>query len=409
MRPVFLHAGILVVALAGAYAAWTAEPEDEREAAVRILDIEKEALREVRYHAKALDVRLVPKKDDLGAYVWVEVEKRRRKEAADAAGKDEAKAGGGTGEAAGAAGGTGGAGDGAKAADAPGKGAKTEDASGSGTGGGAETGAGAPEGFEVTERDAFKGNAAAEKIVAAAAPLAAKRRLDTSDAVDLAELGLDDPPAKLVVETADGAHEYELGDTVYGGDSRYLRDVESGQIYLVDARVLRPLMSPKTSLIDRRVFDGTLADWDRVTVATPEGTVTLVQHHRADRDAAFFSIGEADERSETAEAWLKKFLRLRARAYLSDPPDVGRAAPLLEVRLEGEGEPQTVAVYRIDGGADGGGESDAKERYVAKSTHTRGFVELYAPQARDALEDTGALVEPAGGAEGGEKAGEGTP
>ncbi|RMG93334.1 MAG: DUF4340 domain-containing protein [Deltaproteobacteria bacterium] len=388
MRQVIVHAAILVCALVGAYVAWTAEPEDPAKAEVTILDIESDDLEEVRYHAASLDVRLLPREDEHGKYVWVEVERRKEKqvpaETTSSKSAEEAASDGGAADEA-PEGGTAAAG----AADAKQGGTSGEEAH--------DDEAANTTTVEVTERASFKGNDAAEKIVAAAAPMRARRKLDATEGIDPAELGFDDTPARLVVVAGGNEHTFELGDTVYGGDNRYLRDTSTGEVYLVDARVLRPLMSPKTSLLDRKLFRGTLADWDRVVVDGPDGKTTLVQHHRSDRDAAYFSIGEEGERSDAAEAWLKKFLRLRVRTYLDEAPELGGRSPSLSVVLEGEDGPERVEIYRLEGEGEDPKAGGAKEIYVARSDHTRTWVELYAPQARDVLEDLPALVGQASG------------
>ena len=258
MRSVTIHAVLLAVALVGAYVVWTEEPEDPAAAtAVTLLDVAADDVQSVRYDAEKLHVTITPRSDEHGAYAWVEVDRTIERAAPPEPNKPAEP----------------GATDGApgeKGADAKGdepegkagaknrgpdaKGADDAAAAGSGTGAGADE-AKADEGAKdemIVERKqlAFKGNASADKLLAALAPFRAKRKLG-SEVADPAELGLDEPAATLTVVTGSGEHTYELGQTVFGGDSRYLRDRASGEVYLVDARVLRPLMSAQTSLMDR--------------------------------------------------------------------------------------------------------------------------------------------------------------
>ena len=209
--------------------------------------------------------------------------------------------------------------------------------------------------------------------------------------------------------TGSGEHTYELGQTVFGGDSRYLRDRASGEVYLVDARVLRPLMSAQTSLMDRALFPGSLADLDAVTVAGAPGEVRLVQHNRADRQAAYWSIGEDGERSEPAQAWLRKLMRARAQEYLAgEPKDLGieLGAPVLTLTLEGEDGAHQVQIYKGPPPPDEAQAPAAtpkaaeREAWYARSTYTRGWVRLYSTQASDVAHDLDTLFPAASGGDG---------
>ncbi len=425
MRSVTIHAVLLAVALVGAYLVWTEAPEDPAAAtAVTLLDVEAEDVQAVRYDAEKLHVVLTPKTDDHGHYAWVEVDRTIERaappkpkaagdegaQADDAAKPREGAKGEGASDDDHAAASKG---ENAEGAAAKGDGAASQAQGGDGTDAGAKGGetqddAAAGKDDMIVERKqlAFKGNASADKLLAAVAPFRAKRKLG-AEVADLAELGLDEPGATLTVVTASGEHTYELGQTVFGGDSRYLRDTSDGQIYLVDARVLRPLMSAQTSLVDRALFPGSLADIDEVEVEGAPGTVRLVQHNRADRQAAYWSIGPDGERSEPAQAWLRKLMRARVQSFLAGEPDtvgVELSAPVLTLTIRGEDGTHQVRIYKgppppdeqnAPAATPGASEPEA---WYARSTYSRGWVRLYKTQAADVAHDLDSLF-PAGGGE----------
>ncbi len=404
IRPVVVVYGVLLsMARVASYLSGTAKTDgaggqDE----VVVLDIEREDLEQVRYESDALAVTIIPRSDDAGEYLWVTTDRvvtkphpkkadPHRKPVPDGPDTDGADAGA------------------ASPADAPDAPDVDTDASAvaepaepaepdgaAGTGGEAAKATPKPkpdrespeppEPIEEQELKSFKGGASAEKLVELVAPLRAKRVLDAVPEDQLGELGLAEPSARLIIVHGGKQRGFELGDTVFGGDSRYVRDTENGRVYLLDARVLRPLASAHHSMIDRELFRLRAPDIVSVEVEADGQSITLEHRNRADANAAYWGAAQSDTEHATGGAWINKALRLRARDFLPEEDTPAGAKMILVFTVRGEGEDGLVRVELRRGTGESGDEA-----WYARSDHTRGWVQVYKSQASQLAADVGTL------------------
>lgn len=326
-RGVLVYAGLLVLALGGAYVAWTHEDERDLSESVVVLDAEADDITSITYETDRFTLTLVPKEDEFGTYLWGETKPK-----AEAA--DEEKE-------------------------------KTEPEM--------PDPHGAPPPPKI-EAAAFKAGLAGDDMLEKLAPFTAKRELEGITSEKLEELGLDDPDGVLTI-SRDGreSETFEIGGNVYGGSNVYVREPGNGKVYVVDAKLVRSLEAGERGFSDRRLFGASLQDVEAIEVRVGESSATFEQRNPDDPSASYWSAAGSDEKSPVAGAWLDKVLRLHATQYVpaSQEPKNLEEAYSFVVRPR-SGEPTTVVLYRAWSEGDQGGE----DRWFARSEHTRGLVEV---------------------------------
>lgn len=243
------------------------------------------------------------------------------------------------------------------------------------------------------KQQAFMAGEAGQKLIEAMAPLMAKRLLEVSGD-NAAEFGLDAPEATLTIRRKGKADRVlEIGGEAYGVKDRYVRDTDSGKIYLVDDQTFKPLQYAKSRLPERNLIPTEQDDVVSVVVTGGGATATLEHKNRDDKDAEFWALAGSEDASDVAEAWLDKVFRLRSAGYIqtADIPTGLEPAFVLTVT----GSDDTVTTVTVSKGLD----ADGKETWYAKSTHTRELVKLHKVLASEAAEDL-ATVFSSDGAEG---------
>lgn len=360
-RSTIIYAVSFLLAMGAAYASWTHEPEGAVDEGVVLLNVKPEELARVEYSGEDFRATLELQEDERGRFAWVETERQTPKRRApdphdphghgdphdheDPHGHDEA--------------------DPAAATEGEGEGDEPD--------------------VETTTAS-FKAGTAGDQLVEDLAPFRVVRRLEVP-ADRLAEFGFGDPetpPSKLTLTAVDGRSlELEVGSSGYGRRNVYVRNAEDGQIYVAKKTVVDPLERADTRLPDKRLFGFERADVERVTIATGELSLPLVQRNREDAAAARWTGPDSDEPRESAQNWLDKVFRLRATEYV---PEAGKTLDLaFSVKFSPEDdEPLVLQVFR-------GAGDDGEPAFFAKSEFTRGLVKLSAPIATDIVEDLATL------------------
>jgi hypothetical protein len=213
------------------------------------------------------------------------------------------------------------------------------------------------------------------------APLMAKRLIETSGD-KTSEFGLDDPDAVLTIRRQGKPDRVlEIGGEAYGVKDRYVRDTDSGKVYLVDDQTFKPLQYAKSRLPERNLIPTDKGEVVSVTVDADGQKVTLEHRNRDDKDAEFWGIQGSEDASDVAEAWLDKVFRLRSAGYIQTadiPTGLTPAFTMIVTGADGVATSVTVS---------SGSDPDGKETWYAKSTHTRELVKLHKVLASEAAED----------------------
>jgi hypothetical protein len=244
----------------------------------------------------------------------------------------------------------------------------------------------------IEEVEEFKAGAFGDKLFEALAPLRAKRELEETDTEELEQFGLVEPEGVLTVERKDkDPRVFELGASVYGGGSRYMRDRQSGAVYLIEAQAFKPLKRGGRALQDRRLRPGKTEDVVAVKIAGEAGTVELEQHNRDDRDKAFWAFRGQQAPNDTAKNWLDKVFRMRSRGFVQDDEQPARLVSSFRIDItDDDGKTVVVEFLRT--------EPDAEtEEWFVRSDYTRGLVRVAKTLAAEAAADIEAVVNEADG------------
>lgn len=332
-RSVMVYAGLLVVALMGAYASWTYEAESPRvRDGVVVVDIGEKDLTEIRYSAKDFQVSLTRKTDGFGEYAWVESTREEpvNKKPVNPHAADD------------------GHGHGADEVDGP----------------------------KHTVKRAFKAGTGADPVFGMLAPFVALRAVEASPA-SLEEFGLKEPQGKLEIVARGKTYTFDVGAEGYGHRNTYVRESGSGKVYLVDGAALRPLLRGDERLPERRLMASDMFDLDRVEVSSGGKTVVLEQHNKADAQNAFWAAPGVKEANPSARAWIEKFARMRS---IGNPESMGEAEEVMQLKAVAGKETTEIALYRAQ-------KADGTQLWFGKSNFTRGVVELPMALASNLVDD----------------------
>lgn len=330
-RGVMIYAGLLVVALVGAYASWTHEAEEPRvRDGVVVVDIGEKDLTEVRYSARDFRVSLTRRTDGLGEYVWVESTREEpvNKKPVNPHAPDD--------------------GHGPDEVDGP----------------------------MHTVKMAFKAGTGADPVFGMLAPFVALRAV-TASAEAMEDFGLKEPQGKLEIVARGKTHAFDVGAEGYGHRNTYVRDVGTGKVYLVDGAALRPLLRGDERLPERRLMESEMVDLDRVEVTSAGKTVVFEQRNKADAQNAFWAVPGSDEANLSARTWIEKFARMRS---IGNPESMGDAAEVLRLKAVSGKTVSEIVLYRSQ-------KADGTQTWFGKSDFTRGLVELPMALASNLADD----------------------
>lgn len=229
------------------------------------------------------------------------------------------------------------------------------------------------------ETVSFKGNEAADTLWKDFAPLYALRELTTTGAATSASFGFDKPTATVQVGRHSGPIELVVGGQTYGSKDRYVK--LGDKVYLVSDQTLKPLELAKTRLVDRLLQPLAESETESVTVRRGDESATLLHKNREDAKAEFWARPETPAvADESAKTWLGKVMRMRVQDYVAKEPAL---AASFSYTVEGEGKSATIEVFTGDDG-----------QFYAKSSYTRGLVQLTESVASEVTADLDTVLTP---------------
>ncbi len=171
-------------------------------------------------------------------------------------------------------------------------------------------------------------------------PLLAKRVLGEASAVDLALFGLQEGPARLVLQTkAKGSIALEVGKKSYGSSEFYIQ--HDGKVYLVVGRSLDKIARARTLLFEEQLMavaftDGVTAelraDGSSMT-AVLQGTLAAVQpgRERTPSDGKWLVDGEEQQQFGN---WLRRLRAVEVIAYREQLPAAAKEVMALVLRQD---------------------------------------------------------------------------
>lgn len=120
------------------------------------------------------------------------------------------------------------------------------------------------------------GEPATRLLESVAAPRAI-RDLGAVDAEREREYGLEEAPARLVVDLGSGGRELLIGATVFGTRDQYVKDPASGRVYVMPGGTIGSLENAESMLPERRPHAFTFDRVSEATLRTERGERTMVR------------------------------------------------------------------------------------------------------------------------------------
>jgi hypothetical protein len=196
----------------------------------------------------------------------------------------------------------------------------------------------------------FVSVAPATKIAEKMAELRALRDLGKVDGERNAELGLKEPEGQVRITVRGTTHTLDLGMVAPGGTDRYVRETETGNVFVVEAEPIHDLEGGEHVLVEQQLHEFPLdPDVDKVTVSSDDKKRVFVRRGAAAR--RFFADPSTPEKNEeTVTTWMSKIERLRPMEFSASPPNLTGE----KIRLEytGRGTTGFLEIARA-GGAEG--------------------------------------------------------
>lgn len=344
-KSIGLHVALTLLAGTTAMAMWTQdeEPVKAATAEVRVWAGSPEQLQSVSFEGKELKVRLAPKKDELGTWYVVHLDKMERKASRPhnphnphnpPPEEPEAKE--------------------------PGKWVKSKFVS-------------------VKE-----GNLLAETL----APLHALRAIGPVGKDRDEEFGFDEPEGTLTVKIGGTEHKLTVGGLTPGGGDRYVRLVGSGEAYAVPGEALRGVLHPESRLLESELHGFAMDDVRRLKVSAGNASRELLR--LTSKPNAWASLDAPMEQDETASNWMNKVQRLRISKYLEAPPkNMGQDSLVLRLEyLDAKNTLGFLELFKVP--SEPGDES--KDRYLVRTEHTRWYGEVLGSTAEQVERDVQSVV-----------------
>ncbi len=231
---------------------------------------------------------------------------------------------------------------------------------------------------KLTPERLVRGSEAAEKLFASFAPLRATRGLGILTADKLEELGLDKTKKRITLVLRTGQRSFAIAPAPAGGTEPYLRDEQSGQVFLVARSFLSDFQAAASLLVERHLHAFRLDEADHMVVSQGKTRREFVISHdeQGVRIAPANTPGKPDSAFKTwhdrvFSAWPVEVLG-KDETPVEGPPQVelrveysrhGRRLGFVEI-----GKPATVA-SPVD---------DTKSPLFARSERTLGWFKLAA-------------------------------
>ncbi len=341
LKSIGLHVALVGVATVTAISQWTKDEEPVQAAAaqVKVWSGSPDQVQSVSYDGEGVKVRLEPKKDELGRYYIVHLNKLEKKSAAPMnphapppkPSKDE------------------------------GKWVKSNFIS-------------------VTE-----GNT----LVDALAPLQALRAIGRVDKDREEEFGFDKPEGKLKVKISGTEHQLVVGGLTPGGGDRYVRLSGSNEAYAVPGEALRGFFHPESRLLETRLHAFDMDEVKRLKVTRGKDSRELIKV--AGKANGWASLDKPLEEDETASNWMTKVSRLRIGKYLQDPPK--KLGPdSLVVRIEYFDSKDSLGFLELFKLAEEPG-SKEDATYLVHTEHTRWYADVLSSAAEQVERDAPSVLE----------------
>jgi Domain of unknown function (DUF4340) len=337
-RSFFVHLGLMVVSAIAAVLVWTREqqPKALAQADVTVWTGRAADIERVVYEAKKKTITLESKKDEVGRWFVVGIDK-----------------------------------------ETPTPGRKPD--------AGADDDAGA--GSEPAGRTQLTivSVGAGEKLLELLAPLKAFRAVGKVAEDRLGEFGLTEPEGTLTVRVDGGERKLTVGAATPGGSDRYVRYEGNGEVYVVKGDIVRDLDTAENKLIERDLHEWKDPDVSSAKITAGGKTREIVRS--GPEGKRFWADPTAsDQNDETVSNWMGKIDKLKPTEYVLTAPEGKETVARVEYFGKSAKPLGFVELVKAPAAADGG-----KPSYYVISERTRHLAKV--PASTDQIEqDLGSIV-----------------
>ncbi|MDQ2644086.1 MAG: DUF4340 domain-containing protein [Myxococcota bacterium] len=336
MKGLTIHVALLALASAAALKIWTRDAEQDKTAAaeVSVWSAPAESVEHVVLETKSRKVVIEPKKDAVGRYYVLRVEK----DAGDPAGDG----------------------------DEPPKHPEP------------------PKGPLKQETLAFVGVKSADETVGKLAKLSAVRALGKLDPARAADFGLDKPEGTLKIKISGKEHVLTIGANTPGASERYAKYGASGEVFAISGEIMQSLQFADSRLMERELHAYEPEEVTRIRVTRGGKSRELVRI--AGKQDAWADAATPTKPDESFGNWNTKLARVRITDYV-EKPAVAPTPANQSVRVEyfaGSKSLGFLELYKLPGGSEG-------NEYLAKSEQTRWYAKVLGSAAEQADQDSANL------------------
>ncbi len=336
MKSIVTHAGLLAVAGLMAFGVWSRDEKTDKEKPdlVEVWSGSADSVESVSFENKQRKVRIVPKKDDLGRFYAVSVDKE----------------------------------------ELPTPPAQPRDPD-----------AGAPVALPMKhELLSFVGVKEAGELVEKLATLKAVRSLGKFDPKRAADYGLDKPDGTLKVKLGGKEQVVTIGGQTPGGSERYAKYSGSNEVFALEGDLVQSLSFADSRLMARELHSFLEDEVKKVRISKGAKSRDLVRV--TDKSYAWADVGNPAKADETAVNWMTKLDRLRSYQFVEKPASTPTPEQLV-VRVDYYKGPKALGffeLYKVPG--------EKNPEYLVKTEFTRWFVKVVAGSAEQLDQDLGSLL-----------------
>ncbi|MGC4088599.1 MAG: DUF4340 domain-containing protein [Polyangiaceae bacterium] len=336
MKSIVTHVGLLLLASASAFTIWTREekPEQDKADTVEVWSGTPDGVEAVSFEGKQRSVKIQPKKDAIGRWYVVSMDKEINAPAPKAV---------------------------------------------------PDAGAPPPAPPPKHELSTFLSMKAGDELMKKLANLKALRSLGKLDAGKLVDYGLDKPEGTLKLKLGGKEQVLTIGAQTPGGSERYAKYAASGEIFAIEGDLIQSLSFADSRLTERELHSFQSDEVKRVRVAKAEKARELARV--AEKKDAWADAATPSKPDESLVNWMTKVERLRATEFVekpSQPLPANQAVVKLEY-FSGNKSLGFLEVYKVTG--------EKGPEYLARTEFTRWYVKLVASSAEQVETDTGRVAQ----------------
>jgi hypothetical protein len=199
----------------------------------------------------------------------------------------------------------------------------------------------APEASEPVTQEFLAGDSS-DKLFESFAPFEALRSLGKISDDRLKEFGLKEGTGKFILRAKDSPKPFafEVGGKSYGSRNVFIRNSDSGEVYLAKQDAFDQLKNAESRLFERKIFSFSGDDIEGATV-NASGKSKTIDHLKRDEEGqlAWSDQGSEAPAKASYKNWMEKFEKLKVLSYATKEQLKGIevAAPIVEIEYTAKG------------------------------------------------------------------------